>query len=205
MDQETQRQIQERLNSLPLELQQAIDSADVTEKITAIAKKNNLLIDQSESLYTEIFLAMLGVTPLADLSKNVMRNVNVPLSTAVSIDKDVNDQIFLPIREALQKIQAPQEEDRDQGDVSGVDREQILDEIENPVPTPERKVAPIIDPALEIAARSATDGFVADKLANPTAAASPEPEPTFAKATPTIDTPKPQSTYADDPYREPLN
>ena len=203
MDQETQRQIQERLNSLPLELQQAIDSADVTEKITAIAKKNNLLIDQSESLYTEIFLAMLGVTPLADLSKNVMRNVNVPLSTAVSIDKDVNDQIFLPIREALQKIQTPQEENQDQGDVSGVDREQILNEVENPAPTPERKVAPIIDPALEIAAKSATDSFVADKLANPTAPASPEP--TFAKATPTIDTPKPQPAYSADPYREPLN
>ena len=195
MDQETQQQIKDRYNALPLELQQAIDSADVGNKITEIGKKYSLLIDQENDLYMEIFLAMLGLEPLADLTKNITKNVRVSTATAVTITQDVNKEIFLPIRESLQKIQLPKEDTEPEESTSNPERDQILHDIENPTPTPARKVAPITDPERELSARAATDDFVGKQTFS-----------IFSFFYRNFCCEEPlEKKYVADPYREPTN
>ncbi len=185
MDNNATKKIKEKFDTLPDDIKKAINEANLPERVEKISKKNDLLIDQTSDLYMEIFLAMLGIEPLADLTKNISKNVAVSAATALAISKDVNTEILLPIRESLEKIQLPQEEDVTDGESSQIpERDEILRDIENPQPVAER--APIIDPERELETRAAAETFVESKIS--------------ATKAPAV-----EKKYSADPYREPLN
>ncbi len=199
MDTETQQQIKERLESLPLPIQQAISSADVGNKIISIAKKNNLLMDQVDKLYMEVFLAMLGIESFDNLTNNIEKNVGVMPATALAMEKDINDEILIPIRESMGKTSEYAESgDESSNATPSVERDQILSDIENPKPTTPRAAEPIMDPSRELESRSAAEDFVAGKLVAPSVSSAETVTITDAPA-------EPKKKYAADPYREPIN
>lgn len=194
MNQDIQQKIKEKYDVLPDDIKQAISNVDFGEKISEIAKKNNLLIDQADSLYTEVFLATLGVEPIADFSKNISENIGISTAVANAIAQDVNGRIFLPIRESLQKIQVPEEET--EVPVNS-ERESILHDIEHPQPTPERGT-PITDTARELEMKSSTESFVGAKMTAPSIS-------TAESSTIQVPPAPAEKKYAADPYREPIN
>ncbi len=201
--------LQKKFDSLPADIKAAITSTDVAQKLTDIGQKHQLHLDQVETLEEEVTLAMLGVTSLDDFVDRVEEKLNVDSDMAIDIATDVNEEVLLSIRESIQKIQLSQEENEAPEEVPNAEREQILSDIENPRPTAERGATPITNPEREIAARSATDSFVADKLSAPSISVgktetvkvpqSPEAPGTHPPAG------EAGKKYSADPYREPIN
>ena len=194
MDKETQEIIKERYEMLPEDIKKVISDADLPTKIENIANKNGLHIDQSGGLVTEVYLVMLGMDKSENFAKNVSKNLGISLNMAIAIEGDINKEIFLPIRESLMEMSKAQdiiEEKANSEDTdSATNREQILNDIENPTPTPPR--AAITDPERELTERVATDDFIAEKLSTP--------------SVPVTETPvAPEKKYTVDPYREPMN
>lgn len=109
MDNNIQKIIEERFGQLPVDIQKAIASNDLAQKFTAIANKNSLHIDQNGALQNETLLVMLGIEPAKDYVGNLERELEVSRVQAQSIAEDINKEIFMSIRQSLQKIQAENE------------------------------------------------------------------------------------------------
>jgi hypothetical protein len=153
MDEETQKIIEEQMKILPADVKTAIISVDYKKKLEEITKRQRLMIDQAGKLEMETTLVMIGLEPLADYIDNIVRELGLNEVRAKEVAIDVSDNIFKPIRESLQKMnddleeeaggeETPREEKVDgigdevrftNSNEEGLEREQILNEIENPI------------------------------------------------------------------------
>jgi hypothetical protein len=102
--------LKEKFQSLPGDLQQAISSIEVAAKVDAIAKKYKLLIDKEGELSDEVAYVMLGIHHPNDFVKNLAERLGVKKETAEQIAADVNNEIFLNVRESLKKIHEQKED-----------------------------------------------------------------------------------------------
>ena len=100
---ETTKQIEERLAQLPEDIQNAILSSDFDQKMQAIGRAHNLHIDQAQQLGSETLLVMLGVSPITGFPDEVVRQVHVTREEADKIIADINTQILAPIRESMRR------------------------------------------------------------------------------------------------------
>lgn len=94
----------ERFESLPGDIQEAITSAEVGSKVAALAQKYKLHIDKASELSDETGLVMLGITHPQDFLGNIKRRLQLPEDMARDLVSDVNEQIFKSIRGSLKKI-----------------------------------------------------------------------------------------------------
>ena len=101
----TVEEINEKFKSLPEELQEAITSANTITKLDGISKKYSLMLDQASELGDEVGLFMVGLVKQKDFVKNIAERMGVRLSVAESISRDINAEVFDPIRDSLQKMQ----------------------------------------------------------------------------------------------------
>ena len=101
MENDIHQKIEQRLAELPQDVQAAIASSELGEKLQAIGKAQGLHIDQMEALSDEVMLAMLGFVELEDLPHGIERQVRVDSARAQAITDAVNKDIFLPIRESM--------------------------------------------------------------------------------------------------------
>lgn len=108
----TSEQIQEKFRELPIDLQKTITSMHSAEAIQVIGKSNGLLIDKMGILGYETGLALIGLTPLSDFPKIIAEKLSIPFEKAVKITEEINTEIFLKIRELMQKKQ--REEDSEE-------------------------------------------------------------------------------------------
>lgn len=156
MDEETQKIIAEQMKKLPKDVVEAIISVDYKTKLQEITKRQRLMIDQAGKLEMETTLIMIGLEPLADFVENIEREFGVNSVRAKEIAMDVSENIFKPIRESLKKMneqvlsELPNKESptdagwqsqiKEQGTSPiektdpDLNRDQILNEIENPIP-----------------------------------------------------------------------
>jgi hypothetical protein len=147
MDENTQKMIDEQIEGLPNDVREAIISVDFKTKLQEITKRQKLLIDQAGKLEMETTLVMIGLEPLADYVDNLQRELEIPLLQAREIALDISENIFKPIRESLQEMndKVDSEEENigpndtnteiignNRPDETNLDRNQILNEIENP-------------------------------------------------------------------------
>lgn len=95
--------IKEKLLQLPDQVQQAILSSDLKQKMRTIADKHSLMLDQTGLLQNEIFFVMLGMEPSSDFVDNVTSELNIPRSKAEMIAQDINTLIFAPIKTYLRE------------------------------------------------------------------------------------------------------
>jgi len=206
MEQDLQTIIKERYSSLSPEVKKAISDVNLPGRIGDVAGKNGLHVDQSGGLLTEVYLVMLGMEKSDNFSQNVSKNLGITYAAAEAVARDISEQIFVPIRKSLVEMSDANKEleEKVTEEVPNTERDDILHDIENPMPTPQRG-APITDPSHEIESKSATENFIATKLSTPSVSAT---------ETTTIKVPPPQTSdlpaqagkkYVADPYREAIN
>jgi len=144
----TPKQKLEAYRKLPEEIKTIISAEDVTDKITAIGDKHNLLIDKQGILVNEISLVMFGLTHPDKFIESIKNRLEISQSEAEAIATDVNNEILLEIREELKKISAKNAEEEKTSNLAHdsehpiesdehhatLKREDILRDIEDPAP-----------------------------------------------------------------------
>ena len=218
MDPETQKIITEQIKTLPKDVKEAIISVDYKTKLQEITKRQKLLIDQAGKLEMETTLVMIGLEPLTDFIGNIQRELGVLGTRAQEIAVDVSENIFKPIRASLKTMNEPAVETESDvqilaknivkehhgpeemmttntNDVN-LNRDQILNEIENPAPN--RQIISMDKPL--VTPGQPTD-LVTAKLSGPVSVSQQ-----IIEAKPEIKLPeiKKKPFGGVDPYREPL-
>ena len=144
----TKEQKLEAYRKLPEEIKAVISAEDVTDKITAIGDKHNLLLDKQGVLVDEISLVMFGLTHPDKFVESIKNRLEISQSEAEAIATDVNNEILLEIREELKKISAKNAEEEKTSNLAHdsehpvesdehhatLKREDILRDIEDPTP-----------------------------------------------------------------------
>ena len=105
----SKEQLLEKFDQLPQDLQDAILAVETSDKLQLIAKKFGLHIDQTGEMGSETGLVMLGITHPTEFIGNLEKRLGVERAKAAQIAGEVNEQIFLPIRDSLKKIHAESE------------------------------------------------------------------------------------------------
>ena len=158
-----QKTRQEIIASLPPEIQRAIEYSNLGSKINKIGEKHSLHVDKIGALYATTDMVMLGLTHPNNFVTSIRKKLEVSQGVAEMIARDVNNEIFLAIRESLKKLaeQAPLLEEEGAGTTNTtlsddktsnlapdsehpvetdehhatLKREDILRDIEDPAPT----------------------------------------------------------------------
>lgn len=105
----TTEQLNNKFESLPKELQEAITSEETLNKIESIGKKYSLMLDKVSELADETGLIMLGLTKSNEFVKNLCDRMEIDSAKATEIAKDINTEILDSIRVSLRKIQEESE------------------------------------------------------------------------------------------------
>jgi hypothetical protein len=100
----TAEEIQKKFDGLPEEVKIAISSSAIKEKIQILAKRYDLMIDQTGELVDEIGLLMLGLVKSQNFIDDVIERCGIDAKRAKSIAQDVNQEIFTMVRQQMQKI-----------------------------------------------------------------------------------------------------
>lgn len=100
----TQNQIEQRLAELPQDVRDAVLSAQLGEHVREIGQRHALHIDQAGVLEDEVMLVMLGFFKPEDFSNQIAAQLRIPAADADAIAQEVNQQIFLPIRESMKRF-----------------------------------------------------------------------------------------------------
>ena len=100
----TPEQLEEKFKSLPANVRETLTSVDVEERLRTIGRAHQLHLDILGELADETGLVMLGLTHPRSYVGNLMKRLGISNNEAVSLARDVNEQIFSPIREALKRI-----------------------------------------------------------------------------------------------------
>jgi hypothetical protein len=205
----TSKQIQERFDKLPKDLQVAVSSTEIHDSILNIGKKYGLHIDQLGEMVDLVGLTMLGLSPSKNFVRVFSQQTGVKIDIATSIAEDVNKEVFDKIRESMKTIEKEAEEKEEQTkNKQGIsDLERIGGfTIEPPANLPGAKDVLESREALISQIESHTDIIVDNLLAGPTAAVEqkiektvepPETKRPLAESIPK----KPSDT---DLYREPI-
>lgn len=148
----TQKQIEERYNSLPQDLRLAMDSVEVGSLVADIGDKNGLLLDQTADLMDQTSFVILGLISPARFSSSLPSILNIDSRKASNISTDINNRIFSKIRSSLQNIQAKPEQNPPRPP-------QVQQRTPAPTPKPaytfqqQSAPQPIIKPSIEQAGR----------------------------------------------------
>ncbi len=116
----TKEQLAETYRKLPLKLKEAIGNIDSLEILKRIAEQFNLHIDQLGKLSDEVGLVVFGLSNFSVFTDKIQISLSLDQDTAQKIAKEINEQIFLPIREALKETtgeQTPNEQTEKTGDI----------------------------------------------------------------------------------------
>ncbi len=160
-----------------------LNSSTIYDTIKNIGAKFNLHIDQIGALDAEARSILTGKKKKEDLVENIKKELEVTDETSQQLVKEISDNIFLKIREILQKDSS------------------ILS-VDNPE-TPEQILKHIEDGGLELPAPEQPTQQEPDLtehlLENTVTSAHVEEEKTVTKI------PIEKKKYSTDPYREPIN
>lgn len=219
---------------LPEALQEVLLSAHTTESLQAIGQRHKIFLDKMEVLFAQVGEVLMGFTHPRDFPRNLSKALGISIDQAAAITTDINRDILDPIRKELeatyernQVLATPSQVlpqalagEETVTELPHITRDDLLAEIENPVPTnfqqmptrvapttspttapvpqPSTPVAPVINQAPSIApmtTASGTTGGQTDKLTGTTVST-----PQTSVVTPSILS----KTYPTDPYREPI-
>lgn len=106
-DADLQEKLAERFKQLPKVVQDAITSADVEQRMRALADTQKLHLDQWEALENEVMLALLGFQPVEELQKNIKSEVGVTDEMAKTLAEEISKLVFEPVRQELERQLEP--------------------------------------------------------------------------------------------------
>jgi hypothetical protein len=108
MDEEnTTKIIKEKFDALPQMVQEVILSSDYQNTLVKIGQQYNFNVEQMGILERETTMAMMGLTPLKDFEKELTRELNIDREKGANIVKDINEKVFLRIRDLLKLMNTP--------------------------------------------------------------------------------------------------
>ena len=96
--------VQEKMRNLPRDLRDIIFSEDMVTKMKAVAKHYGISIEQLGGLDTATNDVILGIVHPKDYINELSKNLNIDTDVARSIAKEINEQIFAPLRESLKSV-----------------------------------------------------------------------------------------------------
>ncbi|MFA6006552.1 MAG: hypothetical protein WC764_02385 [Candidatus Paceibacterota bacterium] len=109
-------------------------SLETTSKIIKIGEKNNLHFDQTGFLSDAVNWVLDGQIPASSFKQNIVSLLKIDDYKAATLAQDVNEQIFKPVQESLRKMQG--EAGKANVEEVHLSREDLLHQLENPIPTP---------------------------------------------------------------------
>ncbi len=158
MDENTTKMIKERFDLLPESIQELIISSNYQDTLIEIGKKYQLNVEQLGMLEQETTLVMMGLTPTKDFETELTNELNVDKMKGNQIVTEINEKIFLTIRDLLKLMYTPEGEEPSVEEEKGKSletssrtlldknieeqpleiesREEMLRKIENPPKTP---------------------------------------------------------------------
>ena len=101
MDENTQKLIKERFDALPEGVQKVILSSDYQSSLIKIGQEHNLNVEQMGTLELETTMVMMALTPLNNFESELTRELNIDKEKGLQIVKEINEKVFLKIRELL--------------------------------------------------------------------------------------------------------
>ncbi len=207
-------ELKEKFLNIPEDVQEAISSNEVNERLLALADKYRLQYDEADELTKEIGYIMLGLKPKDNFIKNIQKVTELDSKKAKSLAHEINSTIFKKIRKSLREIHKIPQEDSDENLDEEIVRKELLNEIENPtekttdlIKRTKQKILEKTKKPLDRFTIARKDGREATVVsANGNKAVHPsvfERNETAQKET-KIDEQKEQKNYIIDPYREPI-
>jgi hypothetical protein len=207
-----QQKIEARMAELPEDVRNAINDDGLDEKIRVIGQKFNLHIDQIGALGDEVMLALLGFTPLAGFAGELAAQLSLDSVLAQTIVAEINNSIFLSIRESMQKfaegrsIPPPVPDTKPAATMMP---SAPAPSVAPAAPTPVAALPAVIGPTTQVIAKPATppplspDMHAAETIMSKTVV---QIQPTTDPKQPTTDPKQPTTPpiYKADPYREPV-
>ena len=192
-------ELKEKFLNIPEDIQEAISSNEVNEKLLALADKYELQFDEAEELTKEIGYIMLGLRQKKDFVKNIQKASGLNFEKSKEMAEEINNTIFADIRESLRKIHAPKEDLEDEDLDEDLVREELLNELSNP----KEKTTDLIQlPKKEIMISQDQNS---DKKETAELESTKEQINSEQKPQSTIPTQQEEpKSYTIDPYREPL-
>ncbi len=97
--------------ALPQSIKSAMFSVNVAEKIMRIGKKYGLSIDQIGELGHATGTVMVGTLHPRSFIQELEKQLRVDRAKATDIGKEINHEIFFPIREELKKLHSMEDTD----------------------------------------------------------------------------------------------
>ncbi len=174
------------LINIPGDLNRAIQTSEIPERLMAIGKRYGLTLEQIGNLEKIVMDVLHGNMHPRDFVGVVEEILGIEDDNLISVARDANLEIFLPVREALMNSDTPE---KPQPTPETGSREEILAEIEDPKPS----IQPITTSSQGDAVANA---FIEGKLTE--TVRMPQ-----QKATIELKNPEPPKKYSADPYREP--
>ena len=111
MDENTKKIIKERFDALPKDIQEVILSSGYEETLLSIGNQYKLTVEQLGKLELETTLVMMGLTPTQDFEKELTQELKVDNIKGNQITKEINDKIFLKIRDLLKLMNTKEGEE----------------------------------------------------------------------------------------------
>ena len=95
---------QKRYETLPQEIKNLLYSVDMISILKKVGDKNQLHIDQLGLLEAETSAVMLGFTETQDFPQILSENLHLEPAKANAVAQDINEMLFVKIREAMKKV-----------------------------------------------------------------------------------------------------
>ncbi len=137
MDENIKKTIKEKFDSLPESIQELIMSSHYQDILVEIGKKYQLNVEQMGILERETTLVMMGLSPTQSFESELTQELNIDKMKGNQIVIEINEKIFLTIRDLLKLMYTPAGEEPSVEEVSKSkeqpteSREELLKHIEN--------------------------------------------------------------------------
>lgn len=165
--------VKQVMQTLPPPIREYLASGKYSIVANSLMTKYGLRVDQGGVLEREIMLLLMGIENPTEFTKSLDEEAHLDQKTINSISQDVNNQIFMPLREQLRRQTGSEPRPQASGMRSGA----------TATPTPARPSAPVnvpvpsYTPASPQAAQSTARPATASK---PTGVVGPPPQsPTY--------------------------
>ncbi len=107
MDDNTQKIIKEKFDSLPKTIQEVILSSNYQETLFEIGKRYQLTVEQMGILEQETTLVMMGLTQTKNFETELISELKIDPVKGAAIVGEINEKVFLAIRELLKLMNTP--------------------------------------------------------------------------------------------------
>lgn len=118
------REIEERLESLPDVVKNAVYSANTEKLLQNVSKKHRLPYDKWAVLEDTVMMTLVGIDTEDDLRRALTEDVGLSEDAAQALLKDLADQLFIPIREELERTLAhPEAQEKQVTEIEAISNE----------------------------------------------------------------------------------